>query len=690
MSAPPPCGDAHQLALARAALMRGLHPGNRPFVEVVLAQFPALAGAADAVADLLHTEAVLRRLGGQPVTLADLLGRFPQHGPAIEARWRLDAELPPGGAAPPRQAATVAPADPNATVGGEAAGPPTGDWPSVPGHEILGELGRGGMGVVYLARQVRLRRLVALKMILAGSAAGPAEMQRFRLEAQALASLQHPHIVQIYEVGEVQLGSGTPCPFLALEYCGGGTLAARLGRPLGDRDAAAAVAVLAGAVSAAHEKAIVHRDLKPGNVLLTEDGQLKITDFGLAKVCDLSAPAGENLTATGSVLGTPGYLAPEQAGGKTRQVGPAADVYALGAILYECLTGRPPFQAGTVLDTLVLVVGQEPVPPRQVNPRVTRDLETICLKCLNKDPAHRYPTAKEMAEDLRRFLAGEPIKARPQGVLRRADRWVRRNPQAVLSWAVVLGLAGALVWLFSFDPVQVLGLKGQSAAVLLGVSLPLALAVLGAMTRADGRVSPLALALAAGGCAFWRYRRPGLPKGVPSLLASFSLPEAVGSLAASLVLPVLPAVLLGVVWRRGWREGLFWLAALAWPLLALGRTEYALVAVHGLLAGGFVWLVRGALRREAGPIALGAFVGVAAGVGVGEAYATSLSNALRTSVLPTWPRPITTLYLEACCAFVGAVAGGLVARRASQRAAGDQAVPSVNATRSTSASVRSA
>jgi WD40 repeat protein/tRNA A-37 threonylcarbamoyl transferase component Bud32 len=296
---------------------------------------------------------------------------------------------------------------------------------------MLGELGRGGMGVVYKARQTRLNRLVALKMILAGGHAGEAELARFRTEAEAVASLQHPNVVQIHEVGE---SDGTP--YFSLEFCEGGSLADKLdGTPWPPQPAALLVETLARAVQAAHGRGIVHRDLKPANVLLTADGQPKITDFGLAKRLD----QGSGQTRTGAVLGTPSYMAPEQAGGRGKEVGPPADIYALGAILYELLSGRPPFKAATPLDTILEVISEEPVPLRQLHSKVPRDLETACHKCLQKDPARRYGGARELAEDLGRYLADEPILARPVGHAERLWRWCRRN----------LGLAASLVALWA-------------------------------------------------------------------------------------------------------------------------------------------------------------------------------------------------------------------------------------------------
>jgi WD40 repeat protein/tRNA A-37 threonylcarbamoyl transferase component Bud32 len=325
---------------------------------------------------------------------------------------------------------------------------PSAAVPDVPGYEILEELGRGGMGVVYKARQVRLNRLVALKMILAGGHAGSAERERFRTEAEAIARLRHSHIVQVHEIGEHE-----GMAFLSLEFCPGGSLAARLrGTPLVPAEAATLVETLAGAVQAAHDKSVLHRDLKPANVLLAEDGSPRISDFGLAKKTD---EAGQ--TTAGAILGTPSYMAPEQARGRNQAVGPAADVYALGAILYECLTGRPPFQAATALETLAQVASQDPVPPTRLQPGVPRDLETICLKCLHKEPGKRYARAADLAEDLRRYRTGEPIRARPVSVLERALKWARRRP-------AVAGLLGAVFLLVAAGLAGVLWAYGEAVA----------------------------------------------------------------------------------------------------------------------------------------------------------------------------------------------------------------------------------
>jgi WD40 repeat protein len=306
----------------------------------------------------------------------------------------------------------------------------------IPGYEIIDELGRGGMGVVYLARQVQLNRPCALKMILAGAHASPQVASRFLSEAQAIARLHHSHIVQIYSIGDA---SGLP--YVELEYVPGGSLDRQLdGTPWKAARAAGLVEQLARAVALAHAQGIIHRDLKPANVLLASDGSPKVSDFGLAKF--LGSDSG--LTGSDAIMGSPSYMAPEQAEGKTREVGPEADVYALGTILYELITGRPPFRGASILETLEQVKTAEAVPPSRLVPRLPRDIETISLKCLQKEPVKRYRSASALAEDLRRFQAGEPILARPIGGAERAWRWCRRNPLvsmliASIAMALVLG-----------------------------------------------------------------------------------------------------------------------------------------------------------------------------------------------------------------------------------------------------------
>jgi serine/threonine-protein kinase len=316
---------------------------------------------------------------------------------------------------------------------------PGASLPRIPGYEVEAVIGRGGMGIVYMARDLRLHRPIALKMLLAGAYAGRQERERFFREAEALAGLRHANIVQVFGADDHD-----GLPYFTMEYVEGGSLAQRIaGTPQPARQAAALVGTLAEAVQAAHQGGIVHRDLKPGNILLTADGTPKIADFGLARYFD-DGPA---MTLSGVRVGTPSYMAPEQALGKRQAVGPAADVYALGAILYEMLTGRPPFRGETTAETERQVLAEEPVPPSRLNAKVPRDLETISLKCLHKNPQRRYPTAAALAEDLCRFQQGKPIAARPAGPVERAGRWARRHPTVTATLAASLLAAAALVGL---------------------------------------------------------------------------------------------------------------------------------------------------------------------------------------------------------------------------------------------------
>jgi len=307
--------------------------------------------------------------------------------------------------------------------------------PSFPGHETLGKIGQGGMGVVYKARDLKLGRVVAIKTIAEAQYATREQLDRFVAEAVAVSRLQHPHIIHIHAIGEHE-----GRPYFSLEFAEGGSLAQRLAQgPMATAGAAELVETLARAVHTAHLAGIVHRDLKPSNVLLTADGSPKVSDFGLAKLMGSDSAR----TLSGDVLGTPSYMAPEQAGGHSREVGPAVDIYALGAILYQSLTGRPPFLGGSAIETLNLVMSTEVIPPRRLRPEVPRDLETICLKCLEKEPQKRYASALALAADLRRFLDGRPIDARPVTLWERSWRWCRRNPLvAGLSAAVFMILLG--------------------------------------------------------------------------------------------------------------------------------------------------------------------------------------------------------------------------------------------------------
>ena len=355
-----------------------------------------------------------------------------------EPRGRRSAPYPRTSGGLPREFAPGA-VDPTPSIGAldleEAAGLRArgrASLPVVPGFEILEELGRGGMGVVYKARQLNLNRLVALKMVLAGAHAGPVALARFHNEAQAVASLKHPDIVQIHDVGRAG-----GLPYLCLEFIDGGSLTPPIeGRPQDCRQAASTIHILARAIHAAHVQGIVHRDLKPANILLTADGRPKITDFGLAKrLGDDTAQ-----TRSGIVVGTPDYMAPEQASGQAGDADPSVDQHALGAILYELLTGRPPFRGSTSSDTIAQVCTQEPVPPSRLNPNVPRDLETICLKCLQKEPHRRYADADALADDLDRFLDGRPVLARRISAVERLGRRFRRNPCVAGLLAAVIGL----------------------------------------------------------------------------------------------------------------------------------------------------------------------------------------------------------------------------------------------------------
>jgi serine/threonine protein kinase len=414
----------------------------------------------------------LARLTGIPDTERWRRAGQPPQDSEAEAGLVRRLKWVPLSSAAPRLEQADRPASDSPPAAGPTPGAVAAEPPAVPGFEILGELGRGGMGVVYQARQIALQRTVALKMVLNGAHAGPKELARFRAEATVIARLQHPNIVQIYEVGEAE-----GRPYFALEFVAGGSLAQHLhGVPQPLRPAAQLVETLARAVHAAHTNGVVHRDLKPANILLVptkqgpaidpentltanaltaERGVLnaipKITDFGVAKCVagDGEAPGLRSPTASGELLGTPQYMAPEQAGTPRQQVGPPADVYALGAILYELLTGRPPYTGETPLDTVLQVLHIEPVSVTSLQPNVPRDLETICLKCLRKNPRKRYGSAFELAEDLRRFLRDEPIRARPIRVVERLWRGVRRHP--LPAGLLATGLLAPLVALIALS-----------------------------------------------------------------------------------------------------------------------------------------------------------------------------------------------------------------------------------------------
>jgi tRNA A-37 threonylcarbamoyl transferase component Bud32 len=413
--------------------------GERILVETYLERFASLAGNADAVLDLIGNELLLRQEQGEASLFGEYLDRFPEWAEQLQVQFDVERaiDMETLAQSPQEQARTVA-----RTL--RATAPAVTRPLPLPGYEILAELGRGGQSVVYKARHRALDREVALKILLRGAAAEPEERARFQREAEAVARLKHPHIVQIYDIAADQ---GQLC--CALEYLLGGTLAKKLaGLPQPPREAAQLLETLARTMHWAHQQGIVHRDLKPGNVLLTEDGVPKISDFGLARRLADEA----SLTHTGHIIGTPSYMAPEQARGQSKEAGPRTDVYALGAILYETLTGRPPFLGTTPWDVLPQVLSHDPVPPRRLQPSVPPDLETICLKCLAKEPHRRYWSADELAEDLRRFQAGEPIRARPVPWWEKAWRWARRKPAVTgllaILLVVILGSVAGLTGLY--------------------------------------------------------------------------------------------------------------------------------------------------------------------------------------------------------------------------------------------------
>jgi serine/threonine protein kinase/Flp pilus assembly protein TadD len=414
--------------------------GRPILVEAYLEQYALLRSDEEAVLDLVYSEILVREGLGGAVGEEEYLQRFPQYQARIRRQFVVHRAV--------EENSVVSSLSEKLTVPVSAEARPDQSreqegWPSIPGYQIEALLGQGGMGIVYRVRQFRLNRVVALKMILASHYVRPNALARFLGEAESIARIQHANIVQIHEVG---IHDGNP--YFSMEYVAGGNLADHLKIKLVPvRRAADLVQTLARAVHAAHEVGIVHRDLKPANILLTGEGVPKITDFGLAKRlhCD------PGLTDTGAILGTPGYMAPEQAQGTQKVIEPAADIYALGAILFELLTGRPPFLAETLMETVSLVINQEPPPPSRFQPKLPRDLDTICQKCLQKQPGKRYGSAEDLADELRRFLEGKPIQARPVSRAERIWRWCRRRPKDVavlVAAALVLctGL-GAGIWI---------------------------------------------------------------------------------------------------------------------------------------------------------------------------------------------------------------------------------------------------
>ena len=380
---------------------QALLDGQRPTIEWLLEGSP-FADDSEAQLDLLYNEVVvLEELGEQP-SLEDYVNRYPN----LAEDLRLHFEI--------HQAVNGALLDATDAPQGLDTWPESVARPQAPGtrlgdYEIIQQIGQGGMGVVYRAHHCRLHRDVALKLFQPGRLPTRRETLRFQAEAESMARLTHPNIVQIFEVGETD-----GWPFLALELVEKGTLAQKLYLTLlTHRDAASLVETLARAIQHAHEQKVIHRDLKPANILFDKAGTAKITDFGLAKVLDEDGQSARDATRTGEPIGTPRYMSPEQASGQHDQIGPRTDVYSLGTLLYECLTGQAPFVAPSVIETLQKIQTDEPLPPRRLQRSIPRDLETICLHCLEKQPERRYQSALNLAEDLRRYLQGEPIQARP-------------------------------------------------------------------------------------------------------------------------------------------------------------------------------------------------------------------------------------------------------------------------------------
>src|SRR6266403_992645 len=306
-------------------------------------------------------------------------------------------------------------------------------------YELLEEIGRGGQGTVYRAHQKSLNRTVALKVIVPGPWTIATHLKRFRREAEAAANLDHPGILPIYEIGERD-----GCCYFSTKFVEGGQLDQIVGRaPQSIRQSAELIAKVARTVHYAHEHGILHRDIKPGNILLDANGEPHLTDFGLARLVESES----SVTHTLDVLGTPSYMAPEQAVGNNTAVSSVTDIYGLGAVLYRLLTGHPPFAGGTTYETIKLVLDTEPRQPRLLNPKIDRDLSTICLKCLEKDPKRRYPSALALAEDLEHWLKHEPIVARHAGIFTRGKKWVRRNPTSALLGTSLVGLAAAAGWI---------------------------------------------------------------------------------------------------------------------------------------------------------------------------------------------------------------------------------------------------
>jgi eukaryotic-like serine/threonine-protein kinase len=486
----------------------------------------------------------------------------------------------------------------SASASATAARPVTAAAGSLPrsfdGYDLLEEIGRGAMGVVYKAWDPRLKRYVALKMMLGGEYATTVELSRFRGEAQAAAGLSHRNIVPVYQVG-----AADGLLYFCMKLVEGTTLATRVSQgPLPPREAAQMVALIARAVDHAHRHGILHRDLKPSNVLLDEDDQPVVTDFGLAKRTH-GGGSGGGLTQTGTIVGTPSYMAPEQAAAGAAEVGPASDVYSLGAILYELLTGRPPFQASSAADVLLLVRSEEAIRPRLLSPQIHPDLELICLKCLEKRPEHRYPTAQRLADDLEAFLNGEPVSARESSLAYFVSRLFRETHHAPVmeNWGGLWVLHSLMLLLLCVvtNGLWLMGVRAHIAYLLLwGIGLVVWGAAFWSWRRRGGAVTFVERQMAHGWAA-----------GVAASIGVFIIEVLLGLEPLTLT-PVL-GVVAGMVFlfMAGTVSGWFYLPAVLCfaagvPIAlfpAVGPTLFGLVAALGFFVPGLKYYRLRARKR---------------------------------------------------------------------------------------------
>ena len=414
--------EEQQLRLAREKLERLILAGDDSPVERVLDEFEQVSTNDDLVAELVYNEYLIRSEQEQSPQVHEFLNRFPRHAARIQRLFSIHATL--------ITEQTLSAFDDDVSEVPKRLGPGCTVGP----FELIESLGTGGKGHVFKARQVDLNRVVALK-VLKGNATNDQEIRRFLIEAKAVANLQHPNIVQVYESDIYE-----NLPYIALEYISGGTLDDQIHNgPIASNRAARLIATLADAIQHAHSRGIIHRDLKPSNVLIAVDGTPKVTDFGLAKRLHVFGEASpDSFTETGVLLGTPSFMAPEQAEGRNSEIGPAVDVYGLGVVLYQLLTGQVPFVGESALDVLDNIRSMDPVDPSLLNPKTSRDLATICLKCLEKEPARRYASAADLSADLNRFLSGHSIQARPSSAWHRLAKLARRHPTTTaLSTALV-------------------------------------------------------------------------------------------------------------------------------------------------------------------------------------------------------------------------------------------------------------